>query len=564
MSTPLHRFFDCVEHRPNDRALTFIDRESRVHQLSFADLAIEAGRAAAGFEEQRIARGDVVPILLPTTPACLGAYLAALATGIVPVFLPPPRGQGGSAIRDQLSRLMNETGARRLLVDDVGAAVLGSEFADRLVLVARFRAGLARAIRPTSCPQDVAHLQATSGTTGRPRLAIIRHSNIAANTHAIGTAILQAPDDRVVSWLPLFHDMGLICLSCVWDWQIPLVLTDPTNFVRHPINGWLRLISEHGGTISPAPTAAYQACVRIAERRPPSGLDLRQWRVGFCGAEPVPANVLKDFHVTFSPFGLPAGSILPVYGLAEATLAVTIPAPSSQPVLDRVDVKALERGQAVRTADGPHARTFVALGTPLPGLSLRVVSPDGRACPDREVGEIQVRGECVIDGYWPGNEPADSLLTPDGYLHTGDLGYMASGQLHVVGRSKDIIILAGRNLAPSAIEDDVVRELEPDLTVSVAAVGVSSSELASERLVLVLESREKPASIVAVESRIRAVVQSAHGVSVAEIVWVSKGQLPRTTSGKLRRHLCRDLARTLAPPPSSRSPEGVELVAEGL
>jgi acyl-CoA synthetase (AMP-forming)/AMP-acid ligase II len=538
---PIAAFFNALDRRPDAIAVVYVDPGGGAHRLTYSDIYREVARAAGGLADQGFCRGSVLPILLPTTPTCLGVYLAALATGVVPVLLPAPRGVGGRAVGERLTWLLRETGARRVVVDEPGANVLGTTFADAILLVE----GLVSCPPTDVCPiidaNDVAHLQPTSGTTGSPRLAVIRHSHIAANAQGIGIRIAVRPTDRVVSWLPLYHDMGLICLSCVWQWGCSLVLTDPGNFVCHPINGWLRLISDHGGTISAAPTSAYQACIRVARRRPPASLDLSGWRVGFCGAEPVPAQVMSDFHATFGPSGLAANSILPVYGLAEATLAVTIPNLGTHASFDRVGANPLAEGVAEPERVAGSERRLVAVGRPLPGHMIRIAGPNGVPLTERRVGEIQALGPSVIGEYWGCPPSGAGLFTPDGYLRTGDLGYLADGQLYVVGRAKDVIIIAGRNLIPTQIEEIVTSELEPFGPVAVAALGLPSAEAASEELHLLIECGRHRADWTGLEERIRASVRGYFGVGVANVVWVGRGDLPRTSSGKIQKHACRSL-----------------------
>ncbi|MCG8460258.1 MAG: AMP-binding protein, partial [Holophagales bacterium] len=405
-------------------------------------------------------------------------------------------------------------------------------------------------LRLEADPDAVAHLQATSGSTGNPKLAVLRHSHLSANVRGIGEAIGERPGDRVVSWLPLYHDMGLVCLSCVLYWQRPLVLADPSSFVRHPINGWLKLISRFRGTISPAPTSAYQICSRLARRVRTGDLDLSSWRVGFCGAEPVHESVLENFSAAFCPHGLAATTLLPVYGLAECTLAATIPPRGRTYHVERVARRALADGRA-KPAPGGSAQggvAMVSVGAPLPGHELRIVDGERRPLPERRVGEIELRGPSTIDGYW-----RDGTRRRHAFLRTGDLGYVSNGQLFVTGRRKEIIICYGRNLPPSEVEAVVAGVLDDPLHQGVAAFGVPNAATGSEDLHVMIEHRKHRAvGRQAEEEGIRDALLHAFEVGGAHIHWVEKGRIPKTTSGKIMRYRCRQLVTA----PAESAPAG--------
>jgi acyl-CoA synthetase (AMP-forming)/AMP-acid ligase II len=257
--TVIERFGASLERDPDATAVTVIASGGDVERLSYADLFGLARRAAFGLESLALRRGDVVVLSMPTGPEILAYYLACLGTGVIPLIAP-----GGHPA--------NAFPSAPVLTLDA----------------ARERLAMGEAhIELRADPHGIAHLQATSGSTGVPKTAVIRHRNVSANVRAIGDTIGERDGDSVVSWLPLYHDMGLICVSCVLFWQRPFVLTDAANFVRHPIRYWLQLITTFRGTISPAPASAYQVCARLAKRRSFEELDLSTWRVGFCGAEPV-------------------------------------------------------------------------------------------------------------------------------------------------------------------------------------------------------------------------------------------------------------------------------------
>jgi acyl-CoA synthetase (AMP-forming)/AMP-acid ligase II len=540
-TTVLSRLAASLERSPEAAAVHLHAPGREVLALSHQGLHATARRAARGLAALGLSRGDVLLLALPTHRELLGLYLASLCAGVIPLILPEPRSaQAGEIYAEQVQRLAAQTGARHLCVppearDHLAAALRGIAVAGGDLL----DHGEAP-LELSAAPEDVAHLQATSGSTGSPKVAVVRHRNVAANVRAIGEAIGEREGDRVVSWLPLYHDMGLICISCALFWQRPLVLTDSTSFVRHPINHWLGLISAFGGTISPAPASAYQVCARLAARRRFAGLDLSSWRVGFCGAEPVHPRTLADFQEAFAPYGLSPTTLLPVYGLAEATLAVTIPRQGSRPRLDTVDARLLEEEHRAvpLPPGGPRALTLTGLGPPLAGHSLRVTGAGGEPLGERQVGEVEVQGPSVLDGYW--GDAGQALA--GGPLRTGDLGYLADGELFITGRKKDIVIARGRNLLPSQLEALAGEVLASGIQNGVAAVGIMNDEIATEELHLIVESRVvPPADQDLLEERLRNALAEGFEVTGIYIHWVRKGSIPKTTSGKIQRSRCRDL-----------------------
>lgn len=519
MSTVAAQFAASLEREPQATAITYVAPGGEAQQLSYEALYALGRRAAAGLRSFDLRRDDVVVLAMPTTPEMLGYYLASLCAGVIPLIAPSH--DGAAAHVESLAAL---AGARRVL--RFAEARDGIEVGD---------ADLDLCVDPHA----IAHLQATSGSTGSPKIAAIRNRNISANVRAIGDAIGERSGDVVVSWLPLYHDMGLICISCTLHWQRPLVLTDAANFVRHPIRYWLSLISSYDGTISPAPTSAYQVCARLAKRRQFESLDLRRWRVGFCGAEPVQARTVNEFHDAFAPYGLPRTTVLPVYGLAEATLAVTIPRQGNVPVFDSVDRDVL--ASESRAMPASSGAVHVGLGTPLDGHTVTIIDDDGIALPERRVGEIQVHGPSVIDGYWPDLQPLH-----DG-LRTGDFGYLADGWLYVTGRKKDIIIIAGRNLLPPEIEAVAEEVLDTGIHNGVAAVGIVNDDTATEEVHLLVESREvPPPDRESLEERLRVAMRDAFQLSGVHVQWVQKGSIPKTPSGKIQRSRCRETLRERA------------------
>ncbi|MEV5988492.1 AMP-binding protein [Streptomyces sp. NPDC052051] len=554
-ATVIDALLDSAARTPDRSAFHVIERSEDTFSLSYADVCHLIARSVSGLAAQGIDAADRVVVVLPTSRDFLSVYLGCLYAGVVPIVAAEPTTGDTSRYAAHLGRLVTHAQARRVITTPELAAVLTPSLPVPVTTPDALRGTPVPLDAPRATPTSLAHLQATSGSTGVPKLAMIRHGNIVANVRAIAEAIRGTADDTLVSWLPLFHDMGLIGISYALRARIPMVLSDPVNFLRNPMS-WLHWMSRYRGTLSPAPSSAFHICARVARRRPPTDLDLSTWRVALCGAEPVHEGTLSEFQAAFGPFGLPKTTLRPVYGLAEATLAVTISDVTRPYSVDRVDAEAAAaKGYAEpRPAGDPRTTAMMCVGPVVPGHSLRVVGPDGKPLPDRVIGEIEVAGPSVIDGYLP--EPGDTVTGaqgtdgadeepfkgPDGHLSTGDLGYQVDGELYVTGRSKDIVIIAGRNYVPDQVERFVESVTRSPRTPAVVAVGVRDATLHTEQLHLVLDERlAEGRDRQQVTGQVSRALDEAFGISGVTYHWVPRARLPRTTSGKIQRHLCRKL-----------------------
>ncbi|GAB2809868.1 AMP-binding protein [Streptomyces daliensis] len=552
--TVIDALLDSARHTPDRPAFRVIERSEEEFALSYADVHRLVGQAVAGLAAHRIGAADRVILVLPTSRDFLSVYLGCLYAGVVPVVVPEPMDGRTAHYAAHLRGLAEHARAGHVITSPEWEKELQPLLTTPVLTPDTLRAASpapdpppASLDPPRATAASPAHLQATSGSTGTPKLAMIRHGNITANVRSIAEAIRGRPEDTLVSWLPLFHDMGLIGISYALRARIPMVLSDPVNFLRNPLS-WLRWISRYGGTLSPAPSSAFHMCVRVAKRRPPDGLDLSAWRVALCGAEPVPESTMRDFQETFAPFGLSGTTLCPVYGLAESTLAVTISDVGRPYSVDRVDAAALAaRGRAVpRPADDPRTTGAMCVGRALPDHTLRVVDADGAPLPDRTIGEIEVAGPSVVDGYLPepdvAEEAADPLTREDGFLRTGDLGYQVGGELYVTGRRKDLVIIAGRNYVPNQIETFVEAVTRSPRTPAVVAVGLPDPMLRTEQLHLLLDERLADGRDRRdITARVSDALAEVFGIGGVAYHWIRRADLPRTTSGKIQRHLCRKL-----------------------
>jgi acyl-CoA synthetase (AMP-forming)/AMP-acid ligase II len=487
--------------------------------------------------QARTAPGDRVLLVHPPGPAFSVGLLACLHAGVVAVPLPPLLRAHHA---DRLSRIARNCSP---------AMVLGPAPAADLVRDCQD----VRAVpwlpvdelhhHPPAPPRrtDLALLQYTSGSTGGPKGVSIGHDNLAANVMAIAEAFRLSPEDRAVFWLPPYHDMGLIggvltgLCARVASWFMT-----PMAFVRRPLS-WLQLVSDTAATISGAPNFAYGLCADRATDDRTATLDLRSWRLAFCGAEPVDAATLGRFAHRFALSGFSAEAFYPCYGLAEATLMVSGPQPGTGCRTEDVDADRLETVQrAVPPAPGRRRRTLVRCGVPLAGHDLVVTHPHtGAPLANGSVGEIWVRGASVARGYW--NRPEETArvfgarlegdLTSRPWLRTGDLGYVHGGEVVITGRLKDVIIVAGRNLDPSDLERTVTTSLDGPAVGRSAAFGLDEGPV----VVLEMDRRSSAADLDAARQGVVRALADEHGVTPRQIVLVPIHSIPLTTSGKVRR-----------------------------
>ena len=391
-------------------------------------------------------------------------------------------------------------------------------------------------------PSDVALIQYTSGSTGDPKGVVLTQANLLANVRAIGDAVDVQPDDVVVSWLPLYHDMGLIG---AWFASLyygrRLVVMPPTRFLAQP-TAWLRALHRHRGTLTAAPNFAYEICASRLRDEDLAGLDLSAWRLALNGSEPVSPGTIDRFARRFAPFGFRPEVMTPVYGLAENAVALAFTPAGRGPRIDRVERAAFEaQGRAIVASEAsPGALAFVSSGRPVARHEVRVVDDLGRELPDRRLGQMQFRGPSATSGYFR-NEPATRALRDGDWLNTGDLGYVADGELYVTGRSKDIIIRAGRHVFPYEVEE-LVGAIPGIRQGGVAVFSSHDERRGTEKLVIVAETRERSDERLAdLRAEIDKRSATILGAAPEEILLVPPRTIPKTSSGKTRRAACRDL-----------------------
>jgi acyl-CoA synthetase (AMP-forming)/AMP-acid ligase II len=521
---------------------------------SYRALYHTARRVAAGLHDLGVAPGDRVLLVLPTSLHFIHAFFGAQLLHAVPVPAYPPNAFRLDSSLQRMAHIAEHAGARVCVTWAEARPILG-ELAlraprlERIVTIEELVESAPMAAKFRASPADLAFIQYTSGSAGRPKGVALRHWNLVCNLHGMGEGLHLSRGDVVVSWLPLYHDMGLIgvLLMCFY-WRLPLTLMSPTAFIADPLR-WLRTMSATRATITVAPNFGYAMCSKRAQRTPIEGLDLSRWRLAITGAEQVNPATIDGFVQTFAPVGLRPSVFLPVYGLAETALAATFTFPGDMVRRDVVLRRALAVGLATPASrDQAGTVTLIAVGRPLSGHEVRVIDEDGSELPDREVGEIVVRGPSVMSGYFE-DERATSAAVQDGWLRTGDLGYFAEGDLFVTGRAKDVIIVHGEKYFAEDIEASL-EGLDGVRPGGCVAFGVYDEDQAQDRVVIVLETKvEGGEARAALTKNVRDLVLQAYGVRVDEVFLAKPGWVPKTSSGKRQRSLCRAnyLAQRFAP-----------------
>lgn len=523
--------------------VTFIDGDDE-ETVSWAQLHGEAQAFAAVLQAEGVRAGDHVALLGPTTRNLVTAIQATWLAGAAVVCLPLPMRLGSvEEFIDQTRRRVARADARVLLMDEQLSEFVEPQPGDPPRLELSELAARAVEVgpqgwqRPADDDSALAIIQFTSGSTSEPKGVMLAHHTIGSNIEGmVEVGDLDVEEDVFVSWLPLYHDMGLVgMLTVPMTTGSRLVLGAPQDFTSRP-SRWMQWISRHGGTITAGPNFAWALAAR-ALRRAEETLDLSHLRVALNGAEPVDPESVRQLVEAGRRHGLNPGAVFPAFGMAELAIAGAFPTLGAGLRTDVVDRRVLESEQYAAPsepgADG--SREFVILGRPIPGLEMRVVDPgDGHALRPREVGELEIRGTSVTPGYYRAPE-ATAETFHDGWLRTGDLAYMLEGELVLCGRIKDVIIVGGRNIFPEDVERSVAT-VEGVRAGNVIAFGVEGRR-GQESLVVVAEQRQgAPADL---ERAVREAARSGCGLPPGDVLLVPPGTLPKTSSGKLQRSLCR-------------------------
>ena len=537
-----------VEHHPERTHIYLYEETNAPMVLSYEDLYQGAQTVAGGLQAKGFQPGHTAAIMLPTGCDYLFSFFGILLAGGIPVPIYPPirltqieehlkrhAGILDNAVCELLITIREAKPVAQLLRSRV--ASLG-----HITDVQALGATGQRYTPLAESAKDTAFLQYTSGSTGTPKGVVLSHHHLLTNIRAMGAMIQADSRDIFVSWLPLYHDMGLIgaWLGSLY-YAFPLVLMSPLRFLARP-ERWLWAIHRHGGTLSAAPNFAYELCLNRIEESALEGLDLSSWRLAFNGAEPVSPQTLRNFSSRFAPYSLKHEALAPVYGLAESSVGLTFPPLGRGFLIDRIQRDAFQnKGLAIPAGETDKSvLEFVACGQPLAGHEVRIVDTANRELPERQQGRLQFRGPSATSGYFRNAQETERLFVGD-WLDSGDLAYLDQGDIYLTSRVKDIIIRAGRNILPYAVEE-AVGEITGIRKGCVAVIGSRDDQTPTERLVVLAESREtEPHKREQLRRRVLAVATKHLDSPPDRVMLVPPHTVLKTSSGKIRRSAIRRL-----------------------
>lgn len=531
---------------PNRVHIFYQDDAGNEHPITYGQLLENAKKVARGLQDWNIEVGETIAIMLPTSEDFFYTFFGVLLIGAIPVPIYPPFRP--DRIEEYAMRAANilKNAEVRLLITFQKAERLSD-------LLKVFISSLKGVITVDSLNKNEGDykaihvhekmpglIQYTSGSTSLPKGVLLTHENLLANIRAIGQSIHLTSADVAVSWLPLYHDMGLIgsWLTSFYHAN-PVVIMSPLSFLSRP-ERWLWTIHYHRATVTGAPNFAYELCVRRISEKSLEGLDLSTWRLSFNGAEAVNPRTLENFIKKFAPYGFKETTMYPVYGLAETCVALTFPPLNRPPKIDVIDRAIFQAEQrAVPTTDsGQNSLQMVCCGKAIIGHEVKIVDENHKEVPERTVGNLHFRGPSSMQGYYNQPEATKAILV-DGWWNSGDLAYLAEGEVYITGRKKDVIIKAGRNLYPDEIEE-ASGQVNGVRKGCVVAFGVTDHQLGTEKLVIVAETKED--SKVLHKKIIEEITEKVNvvlGILPDEVLLVSPKTIGKTSSGKLQRAACK-------------------------
>ena len=544
-----------AERTPSDLGYSFLEDDGVTRRyFSYSEIAQIASRFGAAFRRRGLKKGDRVALIIPDQKTFAFSFLGAMHAGLIPVPVSPPLGLAAfNHYLESVRHILIKADAHMVFTDDDIKKVIGRLLSKSLrSIVSERDLGVDRTeMKVDSLASDeLAFIQFTSGSTKSPKGVAVLHSTLSIHAqYVMFEGVKVESGDRTCSWLPFHHDMGLIGFMLA-----PIVSATPIDFIptllflKQPVE-WLRLITHQKGTISFGPNSAYALCVKRIKAEDMEGLDLSSWRLAGCGAEPIHLSTLTEFTNKFASVGVRKESFTPTYGLAEATLAVTF-SPLDRPpegesiVVDDLAVKGLAKPAV---GGEKHHVTVVNCGKAFDQHELRIVDKDGHSCPDRKIGEIVTRGPSIAAGYF-NDLPATSETFKDGWLYTGDLGYLVNRDLYVCGRIKDLIFVMGKNYYPSDLEF-VASSVEGIRKGCVAAFSASSPKKEIERVIICAETRLPLKHFEELKNKIQKRILNEIGLKIDKSVILPARTLPKTSSGKIQRRICKEryLNHTLHP-----------------
>lgn len=542
-----------AETYPDELFVRFVKRGEVVASCTYAQAWQRASQWAALLLERGLQRHQAVVMALPNTEDFVYAYFGTLLAGGVPAPAAPFRRlKADSHYLINVAQRLRSIDTRFLIVPEVHASIASvsplDQLPDLVVLTQRDVPASAELIAPSQKEHDLGLYQFTSGTSGTSKVVQLSNSALIAQMRNISSSLdIHHGEDSGLSWLPVFHDMGLIGFLFTPMYRaIPLTLLQTEEFMLRP-NLWIKALSDFHATITGGPPSAYALCARYLKEGDMAQYDLSKLRIALVGAEVISKNALSQFTERLQPVGFRASTLVPAYGLAENGLAVTIFALDEEPTFDTVELEALQSQGFAQPAAHHHngsnghsngtTRTVASVGAPLPETEVVIVSPDGERLRERQVGEVLVSSPSLMNGYYGQPEASRNVLR-DGWLWTGDLGYIANERLYVTGRKKEVLIVGGRNYFPDDLERVVVSTLgvQPG---SAVAIAYEDQERGTEAVVMLVETTETdPQQRSALRQRVRqALIEADYPVS--DVVLLRPRTIQTTLNGKLKRVDCK-------------------------
>ncbi len=545
---------DCLDYASRGRSgiTLYSGRGSVTELLSYHNLKAESVCMARKLLRAGLRPGDRVAMVAETDGDFIRLFFACQYAALVPATLPLPLAFGDRRKYVEHIRGMIETVNAAAAFAPASLCATLADAVEGLDLVISGSVGDLASLPeegpdlPSVGPDSLAYLQFTSGSTRFPRAVAVTQKALMSNIAGIAQHGLNiGAGDRCFSWLPFYHDMGLVGFLLVpVATQMSLDLLPTREFARRPLV-WPTLVSQNGGTLSFSPSFGYDLAARRAETATLEKLDLSQWRVAGIGGDMIRPKVLERFAAAFRDHGFKSTAFVASYGMAEATLAVSFAPLRSGLAVDRLDVRRLENeGLAAPPAaessrEGEHARDFVRCGRILPGHQWEIRDNKGNLLPDGHIGRVFLKGPSLMQEYYREPDATMAVMTEDGWLETGDLGYLTEAEVVITGRVKDLIVVNGRNIAPQDLEWTVEREIAGVRNGDTAAFSIDEED--GERVIVLVECRlSAEADRETLRAEVEAVVRQVHGVDCTPVL-VPHNSLPHTSSGKLSRSRARQL-----------------------
>jgi acyl carrier protein len=536
-----------VHTHPNRQHIKFYSDDEQETVMTYGGLKEGAEQIALGLQQLGVKAGETVSLMLPTSRDYFLSFFGILICGAIPVPIYPPARL--NQLEDHLLRhrsiLENCRTVILITVPEAKAVahLLMSQVRSlqKVTTPTELRIQQGAVLYPKRLPEDIALLQYTSGSTGKPKGVTLTHTNLLANIQAMGERIKVNSNDVFVSWLPLYHDMGLIgaWLGSLY-FSTCLVIMSPLSFLAKP-ERWLWAVHRNRATLTAAPNFAYELCLKRIRDEDLKGLQLNSLRAVFNGAEAVLPGTLMRFYERFAPYGLQLEALMPVYGLAECSVGLSFPPVGRGPRIDKIDREYfMKTARATPAKNDEHALSFVSCGEPLTEHEIRIVDKSGRELPERQQGSLQFRGPSTTCGYYRNPEKNKNLFD-DVWLNSGDFAYIADGEVYITGRQKDVVIRAGQNIYPDEIEE-AINKIDGIRKGCVAVFGSTSRGTGTEQLIVLAETREsQPTTLEQIRGKINSEVIVLTGAPPDEIVLTPPHSVLKTSSGKIRREACREM-----------------------